>query len=75
MYAFAQLDALSEMATPALFGRHYRDDLLGNPAGDDHATIRNVLIDGWLGIRFEGEAPTPSGQRGRRVDPGSQATH
>lgn len=55
LLAFAQLNNLGEMETLALFGRYYRDDVLGRPAGDDHANIRNFLIDGWLGVRFEGE--------------------
>jgi hypothetical protein len=54
LFAFAQLQSLSEVETLALFGRYYRDDVLGNPAGDDHANIRNFILDGWLGIRFDG---------------------
>ena len=53
IFAFAQLNHLSEMETLALFGKYYRDDVLGNPAGDDHANIRNFILDGWLGIRFD----------------------
>ena len=56
IFAFAQKNALSEMETLALFGKFYRDDVMGNPAGDDHGNIRNFIIDGWLGIKFEGEA-------------------
>lgn len=56
IFAFAQLNGLSEVETLALFGRYYRDDVLGNPAGDDHANIRNFILDGWLGIRFDGQA-------------------
>jgi hypothetical protein len=50
---FAQINNLSEMETLALFGGFYRDDVLANPAGDDHANIRNFILDGWLGIRFD----------------------
>lgn len=56
VFAFAQLHNLSEMETLALFGRYYRDDVMGNPAGDDHANIRNFILDGWLGIRFDSPA-------------------
>lgn len=56
IFAFGQLHGLSEMETLALFGRYYREDVLGNPAAEDHANIRNFLLDGWLGIRFEGQA-------------------
>lgn len=59
IFAFAQLNNLSEMETLALFGRYYREDVLGNPAGEDHANIRNFILDGWLGIRFDGVALTP----------------
>jgi hypothetical protein len=58
IFYFAQLNALSEMETLPLFGAFYRDDVLANPAGDDHANIRNFILDGWLGIRFEGTALT-----------------
>ncbi|HAB55541.1 MAG TPA: type III effector, partial [Cellvibrionales bacterium] len=36
-------------------GKYYRDDVLGNPSGDDHANIRNFILDGWLGIQFDTE--------------------
>lgn len=58
VFAFAQLNSFSEMETLALFGQYYRDDVLGNPSGDDHANIRNFILDGWLGIQFDGEALT-----------------
>lgn len=58
IFHFAQLNALSEIETLSLFGAFYRDDVLLNPAGDDHANIRNFILDGWLGIRFEGIALT-----------------
>ena len=58
IFAFAQLNALSEMETLALFGKYYRDDVMGNPAGDDHGNIRNFIIDGWLGIKFDDVALT-----------------
>ena len=53
LFAFAQLQNLSELETLALFGAFYRDDVMGNPAGEDHANIRNFILDGWLGIRFD----------------------
>ncbi len=54
VFAFAQDHQLSEMETLALFGQYYRNDVMNNPAGDDHANIRNFILDGWLGIRFSG---------------------
>jgi len=56
IFAFAQLNALSEMETLALFGTYYRDDVMGNPTGEDHGNIRNFILDGWMGIQFDGEA-------------------
>ena len=55
IFAFAQLNGFSEMETLALFGQYYRDDVLGNPGGDNHANIRNFILDGWLGIQFDTE--------------------
>lgn len=59
IFYFAQLSALSEIETLALFGAFYRDDVLANPAGEDHTNIRNFILDGWLGIGFEGIALAP----------------
>ena len=58
IFAFAQLNGFSEMETLALFGKYYHDDVLGNPSGDDHANIRNFILDGWLGIQFDTEPLT-----------------
>ena len=54
LFAFAQLHHLSELETLSLFGAFYRDDVMGNPAGDDHANIRHFILDGWAGMRFDG---------------------
>lgn len=59
IFAFAQLNNLSEMETLALFGHYYRDDVMGNPSGQDHANIRNFLIEGWLAIQFDGAVLAP----------------
>ncbi len=56
IFYFAQLNSLSELETLALFGHYYRDDVMGNPAGDDHGNIRNFILDGWLGLKFDGVA-------------------
>ncbi|MBV1881316.1 MAG: HopJ type III effector protein [Pseudomonadales bacterium] len=58
IFAFAQTNKLSEMETLALFGRFYRDDVLGNPSANDHGNIRNFILDGWLGISFDKEPLT-----------------
>lgn len=56
IFAFAQINELSDAETLACFGAYYREDVLGNPQGDDHANIRNFIQDGWQGIQIEGEA-------------------
>lgn len=55
IFAFAKFHHLSEAQTLALFGTYYRDDVLGNPSGSDHANIRNFMQTGWAGVRFESE--------------------
>lgn len=56
IFAFAQLHGLDEQTTLACFGRYYREDVLNNPAGTDHANIRNFMRHGWGGVRFQGVA-------------------
>ncbi|MBV1932929.1 MAG: HopJ type III effector protein [Porticoccaceae bacterium] len=53
IFAFAQLNNLSEAETLACFGRYYREDVLGNPGGQDHSNIRTFIRDGWAGIHFD----------------------
>ncbi len=54
LFAFAQKLGLSEMQTLACFGRYYREDVLGNPHGSEHANIRAFMRSGWAGIQFDG---------------------
>ena len=54
IFSFAQLHDLSEAETLSCFGKFYREDVLGNPDGNDHANIRNFMRDGWAGIVFDG---------------------
>lgn len=56
VFAFAQLNGLTPTQTLACFGHYYRDDVLGNPTGTDHANIRNFMRTGWDGIRFDADA-------------------
>lgn len=53
IFAFAQLNQLTEEQTLACFGNFYRDDVLQNPQGTDHANIRNFMASGWGGITFD----------------------
>ena len=58
IFAFAQIQGLDESSTLACFGQFYRDDVLKNPSGSDHANIRNFIQHGWVGIQFDGVALT-----------------
>jgi hypothetical protein len=50
--AFAKLQGFSVEQTLACFGRYYREDVLGNPEGDDHQNIRQFMANGWDGVSF-----------------------
>lgn len=54
LFAFAQLNNLSQEATLACFGDYYRKDVLENPNATDHGNIRNFMKYGWEGIQFDG---------------------
>ncbi|MCF6345378.1 MAG: HopJ type III effector protein [Thiomicrorhabdus sp.] len=58
IFAFGQLNQLSEQATLNAFGQFYTKDVLENPNGDDHQNIRNFIQFGWQGITFEKRALT-----------------
>ncbi|WP_370897160.1 HopJ type III effector protein [Chryseobacterium gossypii] len=55
IFSFAQLNHLSEEKTLLLFGEFYREDVLKHPDATDHQNIRNFMVSGWNGIRFEGD--------------------
>ena len=56
LFAFAQLQNLTEAETLSCFGAFYYDDVLKNPNGTDHQNIRNFMKTGWDGIAFYGSA-------------------
>ena len=56
IFAFAQLNGLSEQTTLNAFGDFYTVDVLQNPDKEDHQNIRNFMKSGWEGIKFSGEA-------------------
>lgn len=56
IFSFAKLQNLTQEQTLALFGDYYRIDVLGNPEGTDHQNIRNFMLSGWDGLKFDGEA-------------------
>ena len=53
LLALGQYLTLSDEQTLALFGRYYREDVLNNPYGNDHANIRNFMQTGSAGVKFE----------------------
>ncbi|WP_421712076.1 HopJ type III effector protein [Alteromonas abrolhosensis] len=53
LLALGQHLNLNQAQTLALFGRFYREDVLNNPDGDDHANIRNFMKTGHEGVVFE----------------------
>ena len=55
IFAFARLQTLTEQQTLNLFGAFYRQDVLENPSGEDHANIRNFRRTGWSGVSFTSE--------------------
>ena len=55
VFAFGQLNGLSEEETLNCFAEHYRS-VLDDPDGDAHANIRSFMAEGWDGINFDGEA-------------------
>lgn len=55
VFAFAQLNELSEADTLLLFAEHYQA-VMATPEGTDHQNIRQFIANGWDGILFEGDA-------------------
>ncbi|MCJ8311522.1 MAG: HopJ type III effector protein [Saccharospirillaceae bacterium] len=58
IFAFAQLNNLTQEQTLHCFGDYYRIDVLQNLEGTDHANIRNFIQSGWNGIKFDAVALT-----------------
>ncbi|MFV0574357.1 MAG: HopJ type III effector protein [Vibrio sp.] len=52
IFAFAQMNLLTEAQTLACFGKFYREDVLLHPENTDHQNIRNFITHGWDGIQF-----------------------
>ena len=57
VFAFAQINELTEADTLYLFAEHYQAVLL-SPNGTDHQNIRQFMANGWAGISFDGIALT-----------------
>ena len=61
IFAFAKLANLTPEQTLHCFGRYYRQDVVENPEGEDHANIRNFIKYGWGKVNFEQNALTEKG--------------
>lgn len=53
IFAFADMNDLNESQTLSCFGKYYRQDVLTNLSGSDHANIRNFMKFGWEGLHFD----------------------
>ncbi|MFE3869757.1 HopJ type III effector protein [Flavobacterium sp. ZS1P70] len=56
LFAFAEIQNLSQAETLSCFGVYYYEDVLKNPNGTDHQNIRNFIKTGWDGIAFYGSS-------------------
>ncbi len=59
IFAFGQLNKLTQEQTLACFGDYYRNDVLNNPDAEDHQNIRCFTKSGWAGVQFQGSALSP----------------
>jgi hypothetical protein len=55
VFTFAQLNKLSVEDTLSLFAEHYQA-VIDSPDGTNHQNIRQFMLHGWDGIKFEGQA-------------------
>ena len=55
VFSFAKLNGLDQAQTLRLFAEHYQS-VLATPDGTDHQNIRQFMMNGWDGVKFEGEA-------------------
>jgi HopJ type III effector protein len=51
--AFSFINNLTVTETLNCFGKYYREDVLGSPAGNDHQNIRQFILDGFEGVKFD----------------------
>jgi len=52
VFSLAQYCNLNEADTLRLFAEHYQQ-VLDDPAGENHSNIRQFMATGWSGIRFD----------------------
>jgi hypothetical protein len=51
--AFAYINNLTMSETLNCFGHYFREDVISNPAGNDHQNIRQFILDGFDGLKFD----------------------
>ncbi len=51
LFCFAAIHQLSQLETLHCFGQYYQD-VLNTPESDSHANIRNFIVYGWEGLKF-----------------------
>jgi len=56
IFALGTLLQLNEAQTLNCFGDYYRIDVLQHSEGSDHVNIRNFMLHGWAGIKFDNVA-------------------
>jgi len=56
IFAFGLLNDLTPAQTLQCFGQYYRVDVLQNPDNTDHQNIRNFMVKGWEGVKFDSQA-------------------
>jgi hypothetical protein len=62
IFSLGQVMSFTEEETLACFGAYYRDEVLGDPDGSSHQNIRQFMLHGWDGVRFEGAALSAKAQ-------------
>ena len=51
--AFAYINNLTMTETLNCFGHYFREDVIGNPVGNNHQNIRQFILDGFDGLKFD----------------------
>lgn len=59
IFAFAEINQLTEQQTLHLFDDFYYQEVLGDPSGTQHQNIRNFMQFGWDGVKFKQAALLP----------------
>ncbi len=53
IFSFAQINQLTKQQTLNCFGKYYREDVLKNSDGSDHANIRTLMAYSLEDIKFD----------------------